>query len=139
MNQLKDKLCVIPDYSDFELNVNTIKEDQAELLAAVLDTDKSTAETIISARPEDGFQDIADFWELKEVKGIKNIANVERSQFTVKSKFFKLITNAYYNEMRFDLTSVLQLDEQNEVHVIARRFGGKVEREADPETEQSDK
>lgn len=138
MNQLKGKLCVIPDYSEFELNVNTIKEEQAELLAAVLDTDKSTAESIISARPNDGFKDIADFWELKEVKGIKNIANIDRSQFTVKSKFFKLITNAYYNEMRFDLTSVLQLDEQNEVHVIARRFGGKVEREADPETEQSD-
>ena len=139
MLQLKDKFCVIPDSSTFVINVNTITEENPELLAAMLDVDKSKAETIVAARPEDGFEKIEDFWALKEVSGLKNVSELNRTQFTVNSNFFKLVTNAYYNDVRFDLTSVLQLDEQNNVHVIARRFGGTIERKADTETEQSDK
>lgn len=138
LTQLKDKFCVIPDSADFIINVNTISEDNAELLAAMLNVDVAKAESIVSARPEKGFEKIADFWALKEVSALKNVATLDKSQFTVNSKFFKLITNAQYNDVRFDLTSVLQLDEQNLVHVLARRFGGKIERKADPETEQSD-
>jgi len=138
MTQLKDKFCVIPDSQLFEINVNTLTEDDADLLAATLDVDKSKAESIISARPDEGFEKVDDFWDLKEVAELKNLATLDRSQFTVKSKFFKLVTNAHYNDVRFDLTSVLQLDEQYEVHVLARRFGGRIERKADPETEQSD-
>ncbi|NVK23662.1 MAG: type II secretion system minor pseudopilin GspK [Gammaproteobacteria bacterium] len=138
MAQLDDTLCAIPDYSDFVINVNTIDAENPVILAAVLDIDNSTAENIISQRPKDGFKDIKEFWDLNEVKSLKNLAQIDKTQFTVKSKFFKLVTNAYYNDMRFDLTSVMQLNEQNEIQVIARRFGGKVERKADPETEQSD-
>ena len=138
ITQLKDKFCVIPDHQGFTLNVNTLTAEQSDLLAAVLDIDEAKAEDIIAARPDDGFTDVGDFWALKEVSGIKNIANIDKTQFVVESKFFKLITNAYYNDMRFDLTSVLQLEELKQVHVIARRFGGRIERKADPEAEQSD-
>ena len=139
MAQLKNKFCVIPDSPEFKINVNTISSDHPELLAAMLNVDKSKAESIIAARPEEGFEKIEDFWALKEVSGLKNAGSLDKSQFTVNSKFFKLITNAQYNDLRFDLTSVLQLDEHNGVHVIARRFGGTIERKADTETEQSDK
>ena len=138
VDQLKNKFCVIPDSQMFIINVNTVDEDNAALLAAMLDVDVAKAESIISSRPEDGFEKIEDFWDSKDVAALKNVADLDKSQFTVNSKFFKLITNAYYNEVRFDLTSVLQLDEQNAVHVLARRFGGTIERKADPETEQSE-
>lgn len=139
MLQLKDKFCVIPDSTKFAINVNTITDENPELLAAMLDVDKSKAESIIAARPEDGFEKIEDFWALKDVSGLKNVSDLDKTQFTVNSKFFKLVTNAHYNDVRFDLTSVLQLDEHNNVNVIARRFGGTIERKADTETEQSDK
>lgn len=138
LTQLKDKFCVIPDHADFKINVNTVSDDNSELLAAMLNIDVSKAESIVSARPEKGFEKIEDFWALKEVSALKNVAQLDKSQFTVNSKFFKLITNAQYNDVRFDLTSVLQLDEQNLVHILARRFGGRIERKADPEAEQSD-
>ena len=137
MYQLKDKFCVIPDSSLLEINVNTITEDNSELLAAMLDIDNDKAGEIVAARPEEGFENVSDFWALKEVSGLKNIAKIDKKQFTVKSKFFRLVTNAHFNDVRFDLTSVLQLDGNHAVYVVARRFGGRIERKADPETEQS--
>jgi len=135
MAQLKDKLCVIPDHTEFKVNVNTLDAENPELLAAILDVDTDAASEILAERPQDGFKDIQEFYDLEKVKSLKNFEDIDKSQFTVKSKFFKLITNAYYNDMKFDLTSVLQLNGYNRIQVIARRFGGKVEREADPETE----
>ena len=135
MTQLQNKLCVIPNNSQFQINVNTLDNQEPELLAALLNIDSEKAKDILAERPEKGFEDLADFWALSSVKGLKNIADVDKSQFTVQSKFFKLVTSAHYNDMKFDLTSVLQMDEQNIAHVIARRFGGRIERKADPETE----
>ena len=138
MAQLDEGICVIPDHSKFEVNVNTIDAENPIILAAILDVDVDKAKEILSQRPEKGFEKASDFLEIKELKELKNLSQIDTSQLTVNSKFFKLVTNAYYNDMRFDLTSVMQLNEQNEIQVIARRFGGKVERKADPETEQSD-
>lgn len=138
MAQLGEGICAIPDYSKFEVNVNTIDAENPLILAAILDEDIDKAKKILSERPEKGFKEVSEFLAIEDVKNSKNFAQLDTSQFTVTSKFFKLVSNAYYNDMRFDLTSVMQLNEQNEIQVIARRFGGKVERKADPETEQSD-
>jgi general secretion pathway protein K len=105
---------------------------------ALMDIDKSKAEEIISERPKDGFKKIDEFFELELIKSNKKLENLDKTQFTVESKFFKLITNAYYNDMKFALTSGIQLDDEYRARVIARRFGGEVEREADPEDESSD-
>lgn len=135
MAQLQRRFCVIPQSSSFEFNINTIKKDESELLRAILNIDEAKIESILEQRPEEGFTDINDFWALSEMKNIKGVT-AANNYFTVKSKFFKLITNAYYNDMKFALTSVIQLDDKYNTYVIGRRFGGKVEREANPEDEQ---
>ena len=138
MTQLKDKFCVIPGNQHLMLNVNTMKQEQPELLMAVLNIDQSKVDEIFSERTEEGFETIDEFWNLNATKGLNNRAQVEK-YFTVNSKFFKLITNAYYNDLKFALTSVIQLNDQSQAMVIARRFGGEIEREANPEDEQPDK
>lgn len=135
MNQLIDKICVIPNNNQLQLNVNTIEAETPELLMAMLDIDRDKADGILSERPEKGFESIDEFFALSQVSSLANIAQVDKSQFTVNSNFFRLVTNAYYNEMKFELTSVFQLDDKYNVSVIARRFGGKIERETNTETE----
>lgn len=135
MTQLKDKVCVIPNNNQLQINVNTIDADNPEYLMAMLDIDRAKVDDILSNRPDDGFNDIAEFFALKEVSSLANIAQLDKSQFTVNSNFFKLITNAYFNDIKFDLTSVFQLDNNYNVNVITRRFGGRIERKANPETE----
>lgn len=135
MTQLKDKVCVIPNNNQLQINVNTIDAENPEYLMAMLDVDRAKVDEIMAARPDDGFKDVADFFALKELSSLPNIAQLDKSQFTVNSNFFKLITNAYFNDNKFDLTSVFQLDNNYNINVITRRFGGRIERKANPETE----
>jgi general secretion pathway protein K len=135
MAQIQKHFCVIPQSTSFEFNINTMDKAEPELLKAILDLDQAKVDAIIDARPEDGFTDIKDFWALPEMKNVKGVT-AANNYFTVTSKFFKLITNAYYNDMKFALTSVIQLDDKYNSYVIGRRFGGNVERKANPEDEQ---
>lgn len=137
MAQLQDRFCVIPQHHKFEFNINTIKQEESELLMAILNLPQDKVDEILDQRPNDGFKDIQDLWALAQMKNIKDVT-AANNYFTVESKFFKLVTNAYYNEMKFALTSVIQLDDTYQTYVIGRRFGGKVEREANPEDEQPD-
>lgn len=138
MAQLKDKFCVIPEHQEFVFNINTITEESPELLMALLDIDKSKAEELLAERPEEGFEKVDDFFNIAPIQSDNKLKNLDKSQFTVESKFFKLVTNAFYNDMKFALTSVIQLDKAGQARVIARRFGGEIEREADPEDEPTD-
>lgn len=135
--QLKDKVCAIPDNTDFLFNINTMDSENPELLEAILDIDSSAASDIFSERPEEGFKTIDEFWGLPQLESVKNVSQND-NYFTVNSKFFKLTTNAYYNDMKFALTSIIQLNDTQKTKVIARRFGGEIEREATTEDEQSD-
>ncbi len=135
-NQIKKHVCAIPQHHEILINVNTIKEDTPEFLMAMLDVDEATAVQIISQRPQEGFKDITEFWNLSQVQSAKNVANIDRSNFTVSSKVFRLITNATYNDVKFALTSLIQFDDSYQASVIGRRFGGEVERKANPEDEQ---
>ena len=138
MTQLDKRFCVIPDSYDFMFNINTMDQEQPELLMAVLDMDKNKIEEIFSERAEEGFEKVDDFINLNVLNEHKDKANFNK-YFTLNSKFFKLITNAQYNDMKFALTSVIQMNDQSQPLIIARRFGGKIEREANPEDEQPDK
>jgi general secretion pathway protein K len=135
MTQLMDKVCVIPNSDQLKVNVNTVDSANPEYLMAMLDIERDKVDEILSERPEDGFEDIDAFFALSQVSSLANLASIDKSQFTVNSDVFRLVTNAYFNDIEFNLTSVFQLDNKYNVNVITRRFGGKVEREANTETE----
>lgn len=137
MEKVASELCVIPNSETLMVNVNTIDSEHTGILRALLAVDKDTAEAILNARPEEGFDDIEAFWQMNEMQFAEQNNTIDRSMFTVKSKFFKLISNALYNDVAFPLTSIMQLRNDNKIQIIARRFGGTIERKADTETEQS--
>ncbi|MCL1077153.1 general secretion pathway protein GspK [Parashewanella spongiae] len=118
-------ICAIPGNNRQLLNVNTIKVEQAPLLAGMLQNKVSVgeAESIINQRPANGYDSIDDFWNISELSALKN-DNLLKSSFAVKSEYFLLDGGAKVDEAIFRLESVLQVAKNNYVDVLTRQYGG---------------
>ncbi|GAP74381.1 Putative type II secretion system protein K [Pseudoalteromonas sp. THAF3] len=123
MQKIAPYVCVIPDDELFSINVNTITEDQALLLAAMVNgLSESGAQAVIAARPDEGFDELNEFTtEVKKQGGQDVKADDER--FVLKSEYFQLQTTATFVDFEFTMTSLLQADKNN-VTILARKFGG---------------
>jgi general secretion pathway protein K len=117
-------VCAIPGEDTQLLNVNTIKVEQAALLAGMLENQISVseAENIINNRPADGYEKIDDFWESSSLSGIKSEANV-KSSFVVDSKYFLLKAGAKVDNAIFRMESVLKRNGKD-LDVLTRQYGG---------------
>jgi general secretion pathway protein K len=123
LEKLLPYVCVIPGYTGLKLNVNTIKSEQALLLSAIVpELSQSAAEAAISARPEKGYEKVADFLEELTKQGAKDVGKIE-SLLSVNSEHFQLVAQAFFNERRFSMTSILEVKD-SQVTVLARKFGG---------------
>ena len=117
-------VCVIPENSNLLLNVNTLTEETAVLLAALIpELTEQGAIDVIASRPEEGFATIEDFYASDALAGI-TVADDAKTMLGITSDSFQLTATAAYLESGFVLTSVLKIDENNKVKVLARRFGG---------------
>ncbi|MBF7074359.1 type II secretion system minor pseudopilin GspK [Glaciecola sp. MH2013] len=121
-------VCVIPDveYNKMEVNINTITEDNAVVLAALLNLPVEDASRIIASRPEDGFSDLAAFFAEPEVAR-QNLTQEQKEWFILSTNYFMLRTKTRYNEAGFKMTSIFKLDggsSSEGVSVISREFGG---------------
>jgi general secretion pathway protein K len=108
------------------LNVNTIKVEQAALLAGMLENQISVgeAESIINQRPAGGFDKIEDFWALGSLTSIASKNDQLKSSFVVNSKFFKLEAKARVDDALFRLESMLHIVGGNRLEVLTRQYGG---------------
>ncbi|WP_105188047.1 type II secretion system minor pseudopilin GspK [Pseudoalteromonas sp. T1lg48] len=123
MRKLAPYVCVIPGSEVFALNVNTITEDQALLLAAMIEgLDESSAQSVIGARPEKGFDTLSDFVNEVTQQGGREV-NADDGRFVLKSSYFQLQTTATFVEFEFTMTSLLQINNK-EISIMARKFGG---------------
>lgn len=123
MEKVLPFVCVIPGSTLLSINVNTVTAEQALLLSGLIDElSVSGAEAVIAARPEDGFDNIEEFFESVQQQGGKNIKAVEKL-FSVKSEYFKLQTQAKFVDLRFSMTTLLYAS-SGEVTILARKFGG---------------
>jgi general secretion pathway protein K len=128
MNYLRDLLphvCVIPDleFNAMQININTLKEENAQVLAAMLNLGLEDAKRIISSRPVDGFKNTADFFSEPEIIG-QNLTDAQKAWFVLKTNYFMLSTKTRYNNATFVMTSIIKLDGEDGVSVISREFGG---------------
>lgn len=123
MEKVLPFVCVIPGSTLLSINVNTVTEEQALLLSGLIDElSVSGAQAVIAARPENGFDNIEDFFESVKQQGGKNIKAVEKL-FSLKSEYFKLQTQAKFVDLRFSMTTLLYAS-NGEVTILARKFGG---------------
>ena len=123
MEKVLPFVCVIPGSTLLSINVNTVTAEQALLLSGLIDElSVSGAEAVIAARPENGFDNIEEFFESVKQQGGKNIKAVEKL-FSLKSEYFKLQTQAKFVDLRFSMTTLLYAS-NGEVTILARKFGG---------------
>ncbi|GGZ02586.1 type II secretion system minor pseudopilin GspK [Shewanella fodinae] len=118
-------VCVIPGNNTQILNVNTVKVEQAPLLAAMLENKISVgeAESIINQRAANGFDKIDDFWQQGSLTTIASQDDKLKSSFTVSSKFFLLDGRAKVDDAVFHMQSVLHVIGGNKLEVLTRQYG----------------
>ncbi|MBZ9613023.1 type II secretion system minor pseudopilin GspK [Rheinheimera maricola] len=117
-------VCVVPQDNSLLLNVNTLTQDTAILLAALIpELTEQTAQDIIADRPEQGFATLDELFALPQLSSI-TVPDEAKSMLSVKSDSFQLTATAAYLESGFVLTSILKINENNQVKILARRFGG---------------
>ncbi|RTR25982.1 type II secretion system minor pseudopilin GspK [Shewanella atlantica] len=118
-------ICVIPGDDRQLLNVNTLKVEQAALMAGMFDNKISVgeAESIINQRPGDGFENIEDFWSNSSLANLQSEADL-KTTFVVDSNYFLLEAGAKVDNATFRLDSVLKRGSDNKMDILTRQFGG---------------
>lgn len=121
---LKDYVCVLPNTDLHAINVNTLDSEKPELLKALLDISLSDATQLLSVREIDGYDDIATFYALPEFAKLALTDEDERKkQLVIDSQYFKLKTQASFNDSYFSLISIMKIEDNNQVRVISRKIG----------------
>jgi general secretion pathway protein K len=116
-------VCVIPQQYMLQLNVNTITEQQAPVLAGLIPgLTQDQAQALIAGRPEKGFENIDQFFASSQLSGLQ-LSNDLKALFSVTSSYFQAELTVQLAESSFKLTSVLKVNDKK-VQVVARRFGG---------------
>jgi general secretion pathway protein K len=125
ITELKKYVCVLPDTSLHQVNINTIDPENAILLAALLDIPTADAENMLSERADTGYNNIDDFFTSRLVTNA-NISDLEnkKTQFAIDSAYFKLTTMASFNKSFFHLNTVFNVaSNQKDLTIIARSIG----------------
>ena len=120
LSDLLEQVCVLPNSSAMEININTLTEAQAPLLAAVADIEQASAARLLAARPKDGYSSIDDFLAEPE---LTNLSPAQRSWLKVTSKYFKLKTKTRYNGATFNMNTVIKVFDTDKVTIESREFG----------------
>ena len=115
-------LCAIPS-SKLSINVNTIPEDQPELLVALYQGDlpPDQAANILKTRPMNGWGTVEKFLEDSRLANF-NSADV-KERIAVKSSFFEMHANVEYAGVQTGLSSLLRRNDDNRLTVVRRKFG----------------
>ena len=116
-------VCVIPGNKELKINVNTLQEDDAPLLAGLTGLSLQQASSLISSRPQNGWDELDDFLNVPDVSAL-GLSNTRQEWFSVKTAYFMLHTKTQYNKATFKLSTVFHISDSSSVDVVKREFGG---------------
>ena len=122
LDSLLPMVCVIPSSNLMSINVNTLSEDHAPLLAALTGLSTEQANSVISARPQDGWDDVNDFLAEPDITALQ-LTTTQTEWFAVTTEYFILHTKSRYNEATFAMSSVFNATSAGDVNVLRREFG----------------
>lgn len=122
LEPLLNDICVVPN-DQFVLNVNTLTEESAGVLAALAGISVDDAKQVISNRPEQGYSDVQDFQNDRTISAL-GLSSNRLNWFDVTTKYFKLTTSVETNSgSQFTLVTRFQAN-GDEIKIIGREFGG---------------
>jgi general secretion pathway protein K len=123
LNEIMPLLCVLPANDGLKININTVDQETAAVLAGVTGLTSGQANNIINNRPEDGYQSIDEFLSDPEVAAL-NLDGGRQAWLDITTEHFILYTKTRYNNATFNMSSVFRVQD-SKVSVIRREFGGK--------------
>lgn len=123
LNDILPLICVLPGEESLLINVNTLTEEHAPLLAGMTGLTRDQAQRVISSRPADGWDDSAAFLAEPDIEAL-SLSQIQSDWFTVTTEYFMLTTKTRYNKATFSLSSVFHAQESGAVGVIRREFSG---------------
>ncbi|WP_158972733.1 type II secretion system minor pseudopilin GspK [Paraglaciecola sp. L3A3] len=123
LDKLLDLVCVIPNNPLFKINVNTVSEENASIIAAMTGLSLDQAQSVISSKGKDGFEKVADFLNTTEIKAL-TLTDEQKAWFDVTTSHFILHTKAKFNNATFAMQTVFEIDSGKNVKVIRREFSG---------------
>ena len=123
LGALMPLVCVIPDYDELKINVNTLEQEDAPLLAGLTGLDIQQATSLISSRPQNGWDEINDFLSEPSIQAL-NLTSTRQDWFAVKTEYFMLHTKTQYNKATFKLSTVFHVNADTGVSIVNREFGG---------------
>ncbi len=117
-------VCVLPQNAQHFININTLDAEKPELLQALLGSSSSLedAQEVLSARDSSGYGKVEDFLKLKELTKIR-LEKWQTKQFVIDSEYFKLKANARFNNSYFSMSSIMKVNESQQIQVISRTIG----------------
>ena len=126
-------VCVIPAETKMLINVNTVEE--AAIFVGIFEPNLTLdqAQSLISERPEDGWNSVAEMLSSSTLSGIE-VSTAVKEQLIVISEYFMLQAETQSESGTNLYTESILKKHNKEWLVIGRRFGGKIERIPDPET-----
>ncbi len=116
-------VCVIPDYNELKINVNTLEEEDAPLLAGLTGLDIQQASSLLSSRPQNGWDDTNAFLSEPSIQAL-NLTSSRQAWFSVNTEYFMLHTKTQYNKATFKLSTVFHASADSGVRIVNREFGG---------------
>ena len=123
LDEVLPLVCVIPDYNELKINVNTLEEEDAPLLAGLTGLDMQQAASLIGSRPQNGWDDTNAFLSEPSIQAL-NLTSTRQEWFSVKTEYFMLHTKTQYNKATFKLSTVFHASADSGVRVVNREFGG---------------
>ena len=115
-------VCVLPQNPQHLININTLDVEKAELLQALLGSSLEDAQEVLSARDSSGYKKVADFLKIKELTKIR-LEKWQTAAFVIDSDYFKLKANARFNNSYFSMSSMMKVNESQQIQVISRTIG----------------
>lgn len=123
LNALLKLVCVLPNDSLFSININTVSEENAAIIAAATGLSLPEAESILANRSSGAFQTTQDFLNDPSIVALK-LKNEQIEWFDVKTSYFILHTKTKYNESTFAMQTLFKVDSSNNVNAIRRDLSG---------------
>ncbi len=125
LRELLKLVCVLPNDNSFVINVNTVSEENAAVIAAATGLGLYDAQSILANRGSEGFQTTAVFLNDPSIEALEPRLKPEQEKwFDVKTSHFILHTKTQYNDATFAMQTLFKIDSNKNVIVIRRNFSG---------------
>jgi general secretion pathway protein K len=121
--RLRPHVCALPDNALSPVNINTLGEDDAVLLAMLSDNalDADAARRVIAARPAGGWHDLPGFTLQPAIKAA-DLPDPVLQQLKLRTRYFNLRTEVDYGGAEVVLSALLDNDPYGPVRLVARRW-----------------